>query len=951
MYQLLIEAGGLRQIAKINAETYQRVTSEIHATAEEVGFYPRLFDGDDIFYLADGRALMEPKQVSVAIQRILERLEAQTENLLDYVLLLHNREEGKPEAAFLEMQDLLRYARQQDCAYITRSALTTMRQVVKTDDGDPLARVLAFSGDHRPSGLSYREFLLPEGEIDRCLTAVGEAEGAKVWVKSHDASAPAELIRAVAERYTEDGGALAVSILCEESMGISTLYSQIIQALPLDLSRSGSETKTIPEFLLPVFHERFYLSAGSGPVADTELGEIRVTTRHLLEGIALRVPRIVVLLEDIDRCPENVREQIDPLFADLAFEAPCVMLASAIEAPYEEGWMLFETAGATNEASADLRYAGALEYWEQIPHDRAARDPIIAPRLSRPLRGALAALRAAQDASTRRFLYLIDRNAMILHGEYFDRLFPDVGVTLAERARIVNELEHHGLVAPGALYRIHPALAGSTGVLLDAQERELIDTIMLRTIDALLDEGVLRFSPRVWELYDQIVDGSRRGERWHAYLHTLAAAGALEAFDSLPGVQSAGVRAHEVSYRSARIRLHLRDSRGPGTCAPDASRLVESVESVDLPSGHRIDALLSLGEAALAERNYGEALRFGKQAIMNRQASGESGSPAASHLLIARIMLAERRIADAGHYLNFAREEASADQGTFLIAEILDATRYFLIGNLSRADAAYASLIEPLARIGYFGWMLQAWFARARVAFELGDYRGCARLCGEMERFSQECGARPPADVARAWRIRAELLTDGLVENLIGQLHELPASAERLFVEAEYLLREGRYTRAVELLERGIEAESDADRWPRIGACWDNGFASFEDLLLANQPGSTEMVRLMSALRAWALGQEGRTEEAIETFYRLTRTGDGMSEDPYTSFYTYLYASILPEERSRDRDDRVTVLGKSVKILQERTSRIDDYRDKIRFLRHNTWNRRVMETAQRHNLA
>ena len=120
-----------------------------------------------------------------------------------------------------------------------------------------------------------------------------------------------------------------------------------------------------------------------------------------------------------------------------------------------------------------------------------------------------------------------------------------------------------------------------------------------------------------------------------------------------------------------------------------------------------------------------------------------------------------------------------------------------------------------------------------------------------------------------------------------------------------------------------------------------------EDLVIADKPGHSELARIISAYRAWALAQTGRGDEAVPIFYGLTRGDEGVHIDPYTGWYNYLYSSVLPTERSADR---VTVLGKSVKLVQERTSRIDDYRDKMRFLNDNAWNRRLMETARRHNL-
>jgi hypothetical protein len=49
-------------------------------------------------------------------------------------------------------------------------------------------------------------------------------------------------------------------------------------------------------------------------------------------------------------------------------------------------------------------------------------------------------------------------------------------------------------------------------------------------------------------------------------------------------------------------------------------------------------------------------------------------------------------------------------------------------------------------------------------------------------------------------------------------------------------------------------------------------------------------------------------------------------------------------------DDKVTVLGKSLKSLQERASRIDAPAERSSFLWRNWWNRKIMEEARERKL-
>ena len=92
--------------------------------------------------------------------------------------------------------------------------------------------------------------------------------------------------------------------------------------------------------------------------------------------------------------------------------------------------------------------------------------------------------------------------------------------------------------------------------------------------------------------------------------------------------------------------------------------------------------------------------------------------------------------------------------------------------------------------------------------------------------------------------------------------------------------------------------------------------------------------------------------EGISEMHRLTREERLPAIDPYYHLYNYLYSAILPDDRDRNRmfEDRLTILGKAVKRMQERLTRNDSYEDKISYQRHNFWNKMLFEDARAHNL-
>ena len=72
--------------------------------------------------------------------------------------------------------------------------------------------------------------------------------------------------------------------------------------------------------------------------------------------------------------------------------------------------------------------------------------------------------------------------------------------------------------------------------------------------------------------------------------------------------------------------------------------------------------------------------------------------------------------------------------------------------------------------------------------------------------------------------------------------------------------------------------------------------------------------------------------------------------DPAVHGVNHLYSRVLPEAGSEEVDDKVTVLSKSLKSLQERTSRIDAPAERNSFLWRNRGNRMIMEEARERKL-
>ena len=198
------------------------------------------------------------------------------------------------------------------------------------------------------------------------------------------------------------------------------------------------------------------------------------------------------------------------------------------------------------------------------------------------------------------------------------------------------------------------------------------------------------------------------------------------------------------------------------------------------------------------------------------------------------------------------------------------------------------------------------------------------------------------------WLARS-LVYDGRVRRGLAVLRDQSGDPESCFFLAEALLRTGDHAEAIAALDRGLNAT--APPRPSVeGIAWSSGFASLEDRAVGVSAGTRVLLHQMMALRGFILAESGRTADGVEEMHRLTRELRISEIDPYNRVYFYLYSLILPESGELNVEDGTTVLGKAVRYIQQRTSRMDDYAHKTDFLRRNYWNARLMSHAQTHNL-
>jgi hypothetical protein len=203
--------------------------------------------------------------------------------------------------------------------------------------------------------------------------------------------------------------------------------------------------------------------------------------------------------------------------------------------------------------------------------------------------------------------------------------------------------------------------------------------------------------------------------------------------------------------------------------------------------------------------------------------------------------------------------------------------------------------------------------------------------------------------VLGAWLDRA-VLYQGSFSQGIGILEKREQSREVLFFLAEGCLFAGDLENAFLYAERALAMNGDS-RFPTPAVTgWRDGFSCIEGRCFRLSRNDALLHRSLAGLRAYLLGLRGFSTEAAGELRALTRGGKPVEEDPNAYVAHYLYSLVLPDSGSAELDDKATVLGKSLKGLQERASRIDAPAGRSAFLTRNLWSRRIMEDARARKL-
>ncbi len=372
--------------------------------------------------------------------------------------------------------------------------------------------------------------------------------------------------------------------------------------------------------------------------------------------------------------------------------------------------------------------------------------------------------------------------------------------------------------------------------------------------------------------------------------------------------------------------------------------LEEPANRADLPAG--IPDLLR-GERALARREFPEAAKRAKDALLSLRGSSIPKMEARCHRILGLCALARERQEEAIEYFENAHDiaEAARDDYERLVCRWFTAVALFASGRLDKA-LKQADKAEAAARTVFRrDWEAAAVFLRARIHMELGRYEEARVGFEDVRAIARAYGFEDADRRAEIWDARA-LAYSGCPDTAEAIFARRSEDREARFFRAELELLRGNPGGAAGILD-GLPPWEHGTFDPAEKVFWDSGYRGIERRAFGASAPHPFDADLAAAYSCFSRGLERREGAWAVQLYRMTREDKLAAEHP--AFSTYLFFAFLLLERLTEPPlDRATVLSRAFKYLQERAGRIEDAGAGSDFLERNLWNRRLVEAARRY---
>ncbi|MBN1523960.1 MAG: hypothetical protein JW904_05740 [Spirochaetales bacterium] len=365
---------------------------------------------------------------------------------------------------------------------------------------------------------------------------------------------------------------------------------------------------------------------------------------------------------------------------------------------------------------------------------------------------------------------------------------------------------------------------------------------------------------------------------------------------------------------------------------------------------------IALGNYYCSSRELDAAIDHSKKAMHFFQELDMQVHIAESFLELAIEFLGRGNMRETLDYFTFA-EKLSHDQGVipvYVRALLFECSAYYLLGNYTRMLGNCKIGIAVCSEKGLRDYELLFYFIEARIQFDCGLYDKALESLEQALVFTTLYQKPEARKTIYAWIARTALYMKNR-DHAVALFKKLPDTPEVLFFKSEAFYFENNFHKAVSCLDRALQMKHEPELLFTRYAGWNNGFSMLEGRCLDLNINGTPLQRLIKMFRALTVFRAGSAQEGIRELHEMTIHQKFSAAEPHAYLFYFFYYTILksvknPREIYQESAHGLTILNKALKHLQERSTTIDEPRDRINYLQKNHWNILLMEEAKANKL-
>ncbi|MBI9106855.1 MAG: hypothetical protein JEZ04_08915 [Spirochaetales bacterium] len=354
-----------------------------------------------------------------------------------------------------------------------------------------------------------------------------------------------------------------------------------------------------------------------------------------------------------------------------------------------------------------------------------------------------------------------------------------------------------------------------------------------------------------------------------------------------------------------------------------------------------------------ALNDYPRALDCVKKALIFLQEEDYPGIEGTAFIELGFIMLCKGKLLESSEYMSLAVDKLlhSGDEFNLMKAYIFSALGQYLWGSIDSALDFTDKAALKAADGNFENWHFFIDFFKCRLFFELGRYYDAEKLLSGCLLRNEIYPDEKRRRLFLAWTARA-CVYQGKVYRGLAILKSLKEDPEVLMFIAEAYFFHGDLEPAVQSAKKaGSMTEYFTPAFiPLENINWDNGFVSVEDRALRSAEGTGVMLHLARAFHAYFLGLSGDKEGGIEIIFALTRDQKISEVDPFNRLYFYFFCILYDKSSNADIVDKLTLISKALKYLQQTLSRITTPAVRQEFMMKNYWNSKLVGEARNEKL-